>query len=272
MPLASFASEQCASSNEFCAPLKQWNFSLALGAGTLTNPLHGGENIPLVIIPYIHFYGEEFFIENNVIGYSFYQSEDWVISAVSQLNREKAFFTDWQPSHLFLPNFSEALTGVDANQAVSKNDVKSRKWALDAGIQINWFVSDSLEVKGQLLHDINRAYQGFNAHLSLYKNISFETLKNTHLVLGAGVNWQSAQLTDYYYGLDENDDVDLFNFYQAKSAINPFVSIDVAHKINGNWQVKLAVKREFLDKQISQSPLVKDQHISSAFVGVVYAF
>jgi outer membrane protein len=262
----------CSSDEENCVPVDQWQLSIAVGLGTLSNPLHGGNNIPLIVLPYIHYYGEQFFIENNVLGYSFYQSDSFIISGISQLNREKAFFTDWQPSHLFIPNSSESLIGSSDEKPVNKSDVKKRDWAIDAGLQINWFINDLLEVKAQLLHDINNVYHGFNAHLGLQKTFALEQLPNTRLSISAGANWQSAELADYYYGLHEDDDVDLFNLYQADAGIQPYFSFSLTHKINKNWQLKLLAKREFLDSNLTDSPLIEDDTITSAFIGVVYAF
>lgn len=263
----------CQESDNNCAAVDQWQFSLALGGGVLTNPLHGGDNIPLIVIPYVHYYGEQFFIENNTLGYSFYQSDNVIVSAISQLNREKAFFSNWQPKHLLLPNFSESIASMPQDdKQVSKNDIAKRKWAVDAGIQLNWFINDSLELKAQILGDLNNTYNGSNAHLSMLKQFSFKHLKHTQFQLAVGANWQSDALADYYYGLDENDGVDFFNLYQAKSSINPYLSFGLNHQLNNSWRLKFSAKQEFLDSNITNSPLVKDNTITSAFIGVVYAF
>ncbi len=252
--------------------------SAAIGIGLVTNPLNGGDNIPLVILPSIHYYGEKFFIENNQIGYSFYQSEQIVVSAVSQLNREKMFFNDWKPSHLFVQQFSESAGLEPSVQepsdefVIDKSEVAKRKWAVDAGFQLNWFTNDSTNIEARLLHDINNVYHGLNGRLSVYKKLQFSHWHNTQFTLGAGVNWQSKAQANYYYGLSEKDNVGLKHIYQARSGIQPFISFNLAHKINNNWQFKLALKHERLDDNLTNSPLIEDDHISSAFIGVVYAF
>ena len=261
---------QCQQEQAHCVKTEQWHFSLALGLGELSNPLHGGDDIPLVLIPYIHYYGEQFFIENNTLGYSFYQSEQLVVSAIAQLNREKAFFTQWQPSHLFLPNFSESVAIQPEDNFISKDDIKKRDWALDGGIQINWFIDPSLEVKAQLLHDINQVYQGFNAQLRIDKHM--QLTDKTGINFGLGVNWHSQQLSDYYYGLDHQDQVEFQHFYQADSGISPFLAINLQHQLSQAWRAQLFIKREFIGQHISDSPLIKESHIDTAFVGVVYAF
>jgi len=264
---------ECNNKSETCIDINKWHFSIAIGAGTLTNPLYGGKNIPLVVIPYIHYYDDNFFIENNVIGYSFYQSEQLVVSAVSQLNKENAYFSNWQASHLLLPNFSESIASdFGQNNTVDKRDISKRKWALDAGIQINWFISDSLELKAQLLHDINKAYQGFNANIALTNGLTFASHPNTNINITGGINWLSEALANYYYGLDDSDNVELHNLYQAKSGIQPFISLNITHKLSDNWQLSLSVKNEYLDDNLTNSPLIEESHITSVFIGVVYEF
>ena len=38
---------------------QQWHLSINTGAGVITNPLHGGDNLPLLVLPEIAFYGEK---------------------------------------------------------------------------------------------------------------------------------------------------------------------------------------------------------------------
>lgn len=269
---------QCNGDSEHCASLNNWHISAAIGIGVVSNPLHGGDNIPLIVLPNIHYYGEQFFIENNQLGYSFYQSEQLVISIVTQLNREKMFFNDWQPSHLFVQQFSESAGLGPSFQepsdklAVDKSDVSKRKWAIDSGVQLNWFASDSINIEAKLLHDISNVYHGFNGQLSVYKKFQHSRWANTQFTVGAGVNWQSKAQANYYYGLSEDDNVGLKNLYQANSGIQPFISLNLAHNISKSWQLKFALKHELLDDNLTDSPLIEDNHISSAFIGVVYAF
>jgi len=266
----------CTNESSECSAIGQWHLSVALGAGVITNPLEEGKNIPLVVVPYIHYYGEQFFIENNVIGYSFYQTENVILSAIGQLNREKSFFIDRKVSQLFIPNMSESTMVrpgfTPQDEPINKNQIKKRKWAVDAGIQINWFLANNFDIEAQVLHDINNVYQGFNAHLGLHKLLSFKRLAHTRFKLSAGAKWQSKALTDYYYGLDESDNVETKDFYQANSALNPYLSFNIQHKINHSWQAKFTVKKEFLDSSLADSPLFDDNNITSAFIGVVYAF
>ncbi|MFD1621134.1 MipA/OmpV family protein [Thalassotalea marina] len=260
---------------EIYAPVNQWQFSVALGGGVITNPLHGGKNIPLIVLPYIHYYGENFFIENNVLGYSSYQSDTLVISAISQLNKENLYFRDWQPEHLFTP-FSGADHWIgpstEETKRISKNDISKRKWAIDGGLQINWFVSPQSEIKFKLLHDLNNVYKGLNSSLSFHHNVSFDSTPKLRARVGVGIDWQSQNLSQYYYGLNEKDAISHSQLYRAHSGFNPFVSISANYELAKRWQLQGTIKHQWLGSHIAKSPLMQDDQVSSAFIGVVYAF
>ena len=66
---------QCSPADNDCVPVGEWKFSIALGAGVITNPLNEGDNIPLVIVPNFSYYGEQVFIDNNALGFTFYESD-----------------------------------------------------------------------------------------------------------------------------------------------------------------------------------------------------
>ena len=65
-----FCAADCEQASDSCAAVGEWKFSLSVGAGVYTNPLHGGDNIPLILIPKISYYGEQVFFENNTLGYT----------------------------------------------------------------------------------------------------------------------------------------------------------------------------------------------------------
>lgn len=275
-----FTLAKCISTNEQCAPLNEWELSLGIGAGVLTNPLHGADNIPLVIIPKISYYGEKIFFENNALGYSLYEKNAFSFSAIGLINRENAFFNRWHPNNVFVPSIANGITesspsfDQEINQdmpssAINFDHVAKRKWAFDIGIQTNWFISEKNHFKIQVLHDVNSVYNGFNGQIEFNHRFS---LVNTRWQITTGLNWLSRQQVDYYYGLGAKDKIEFSNFYQGKSALNPYIKIQSSYKLNNNWRITFSAQKEFLSSAISDSPLVKDNVIEMIFLGVVYAY
>lgn len=285
--LSQYTLAQCIATNDQCAPVNEWEFSLAVGAGILTNPLQGGKNIPLILIPKISYYGERIFFESNALGYSIYETNNFSLSAISSLNRENAFFSRWHTNNIFVPSISNGITDSssdsgfdesisqtpdDSLSTVNLDEVAKRKWALDAGLQANWFISQENQLKIQLLHDINNAYNGFNGKIEFNHRFADLGIANSQWQITTGINWLSKQQVDFYYGITENDTDNPRYYYQGKSAVNPYVKIDTNYKLNENWRLTFTARIEYLAQSISNSPLVKDNVIETIFLGVIYDY
>jgi len=273
-----FCAAECEQVSDSCAEVGEWKFSLAVGAGVYTNPLHGGDNIPLVLIPKISYYGEKVFFENNTLGYSFFENEHIVISAITQLNHQKAYFTRWHPQNVFIESVSSGITTdisfSEENQKspVNVQDVSNRRWAIDAGAQINWFIDQSTDVQVQVLHDINNVYNGFNGQFQLTQMMGFKQLPDTAMSLSLGANINNKNLVDYYYGISQENDFNLEQNYQGKLSVNPYFRLVLMHQLSAQWSASFHLKRIFLDENTIDSPLVKDNHIDTIFAGVTYDF
>jgi len=261
----------------------QWGFSVALGVGQKSNPLKGGEDIPLYFIPSVHYYGEQFYFDDGVLGYSFFENEQFTLSALVKLNAHAANFYRWHPANIFIPNTqslgaaSPSDEGKDEDEyekptTVELEQLAKRKWALDGGLQLNYFTDNNLMFQAQWTHDVSGVYQGDSLSIKVEKNISLRDDDRLRLKLSAGVDWHSAKLIDYYYGISERDDVDGSMFYKGKSSSNWFASTTLSYVMTERWRAVLTWQTSKLDAGISASPLVKDASINTSFIGVAYDF
>ena len=271
----------CEQITDSCAEVGEWKFSLAVGAGVYTNPLHGGGDIPLVLIPKVSYYGEKIFFENNALGYSFFDNDQFIISAITQLNHEKAYFTRWHPQNILIESVStgDVITPsegdpVDEDQYVEVDikDVSNRRWAIDAGVQFNWFINQTTDLQVQVFHDINNVYNGLNGQIELTRVMRIEPLPNTLISLSVGTNINGKNLVDYYYGISQTSESGVDLDYQGKLSINPYFRLVLSHQLSERWRARLNIKRIFLDDAMTNSPLVKDDYINTIFAGVSYDF
>jgi len=273
-----FCIAECEQVSDSCAAIGEWRFSLSVGAGVYTNPLHGGDNIPLVLIPKISYYGEKVFFENNTLGYTLFENDHIVVSAVTQPNNEKAYFTRWHPQNIFIESFSSGITtDLSSNEETQKleiniKDVEHRRWAIDAGVQFNWFINQATDIQVKILHDVNNVYNGFNSHFQLTRMLSFKQLPDTALSFSLGANINSKNLVDYFYGISQESDLNYEQVYQGKLSINPYFRFVLMHQISTRWSANFHLKRLFLDKNTFDSPLVKDNHVNTIFAGLTYDF
>jgi len=270
---------QCDIAYDDCAPIGEWEFSIAVGAGKVTNPLNGGKDIPLIIIPHFSYYGERIFIDNNALGYTLYESEIISFSGVSQINRENSFFQRWHPNNIFINTLTNSVisesfidTGSADIQEVELDDIEDRKWAVDAGVQLNWFLSPKSQIKALLLRNINNVHQGFNGQIELDYSFRLPVIKKHTFTLTTGLYWQSKKQVDYYYGIDKQDGVPVELLYKGNAAFSPYLKLNSHYAINQDWSFKLSFKREWLGSSVKNSPLLKDSLIDTFFMGIEYAF
>lgn len=252
-------------------PVSQWQFSLAIGGGVHTNPLNGGDNIPLVLVPSVSYYGENLFFDNGVLGYSIAESKYWVFSAITQLNQEKAYFTRWHPKNIFVSSMSNAFHGV-AKEAIDIDQVDKRDWALDAGGQINWFIDQRSDVMAKLLWDVTSVYHGYTAELSINHRISVPFIEQSQLSLGVGAQLNSRKLVNYYYGIEQQDNLFTQVSFQGNTSINPIFRVKFTKALSTQWHLSFYWKRKLLDANTANSPLINTKQIDTVFLGMEYVF
>ncbi len=80
-----------------------WRVNLGLGLGMRSNPLHGGEDNPLVLLPEVSYYGERFFLKNLEMGFTLFEDDRHQFSALITPGYDQMYFNRWDPF-----NFSDA--------------------------------------------------------------------------------------------------------------------------------------------------------------------
>ena len=258
------------------------HFSIALGAGVKTNPLVGGDNIPLFIVPSLKYYGENFYFDNGDLGYSFFQNEQLTLSAVSRINSENAYFSRWHPKNIFIFSSasgvnvdSEQIPDAEPSEIPERIDVKNihaRRWAIDTGLQLNWFLSSRSQVKIQVLHDINGVYDGFNGRVEYFRQ--FSPIKSTPFTaqITIGFDWFSKSMVNYYYGINNKDNVDSALYYQSGSALNPYIKLHAGYPLSKQWTLFSAISYKALAASIKDSPIVEASNNITGFIGANYVF
>ena len=99
-----------------CTETNRWQFALAIGAGHRSNPLLGGRNFPLFLMPDLNYYGKNWFFDNGTVGYSWILSDDMQLSFVSRLNEEKGYFRRHHLSNLFTQQVSGSASLMGPTQ------------------------------------------------------------------------------------------------------------------------------------------------------------
>lgn len=84
--------------------------------------------------------------------------------------------------------------------------------------------------------------------------------------------YQDSDLTDYYYGVDQNEALDNRPAYEAGSAAYWRSGINVSYRATDSLMLFANLASEHVDSEISNSPLVDEPQINSATLGFAYMF
>jgi outer membrane scaffolding protein for murein synthesis (MipA/OmpV family) len=80
-----------------CVAVGDWRVSVGLGAGVRSNPLHQGEDIPLVVLPEVSYYGERFFLDNLEMGFTLFEDRRHQFNLLLTPGYDQMYFNRWDP-------------------------------------------------------------------------------------------------------------------------------------------------------------------------------
>lgn len=268
------------------AEIGQWNFAIGLGIGKRSNPLFDGKDTPLYVLPSISYYGEYVYFDDGVLGYSYEMTPQLYISAITQLNAHAANFSQWHPSNFLLSSSSQAITNLPlesdavypltdeeiAETPIGISQITQRHWALDAGIQINYFTLQNIMLQLNLLTDISGVYNGLNGQFKVEKTWQFIALKPLSIKLSSSLDWYSKKLVAYYYGITDKDSQISASLYSPASGRNITVGITANYQLSQAWRAALTYRTTALGSSITRSPMVKETQSDTFFIGATYHF
>ena len=276
----------CVKADANCREIGKWEASIAVGVGGRTNPLAGGDDQPIVVIPQISWYGKRFFLDNLDFGYTLVDKPQHMLNLLVQPGLEQIYFdkfgignftVDGNPSSNAVLAYSQVdgslvAAPADVLQAgtpsIRLDDIADRKTAIMGGAEYS-FYSGNWQTQLQLLSDVSSVHEGKEVRLSGSYQIPGE--KNL-VSFAAGVNWQSEELLDYYYGVHQNDLPGIDFVYKVDAGVSVFTKISWERKLSEKWSWLSTFHYRQLDSALKNSPLVEKNSVVTVFTGGNYHF
>lgn len=250
----------------------RWQISLAVGAGVRTNPVMDNDNIPLIVIPQINYLGERFFIQNLDFGYTLFQNDEQQFNLLLTPSYDQVFFNERDINNFIdQSSFAAATKNGPTVELVShtidKRKLHNRRMAALAGLEYSQSIY-GLDFQAQLLKEVTDYYDGSEARIALSKSINVGK-HDVKLTLGA--NWQNAATLDYFYGLGDQEAYGNLP-YRPNSGLTSLLRFDWNYQIDEHWGLRFFTSYRHLSHSISDSPLVTENNVITAFAGGVYHF
>ena len=259
--------------NDNCIAVNSWQIGIAAGIGGRTNPLVGGDDIPLIILPDIAWYGNSLYFDNGEFGWQ-WSHESFSIETFVAPNTEKANFSFWHTSNIFIPAasipYAAPISGDETENTIELNidQIASRKWALDGGIRWQWY-GENQQFSVALVHDITSVHRGAQAILNYHYRVPYQDWRFS---VNPQLRWVSDKLTDYYYGIDANDTENLALFYTGQAGFQWGVAINATYLVDKHWHWLFRLQTLQLHTGMTDSPIVKRSSTQTAFIGIAYRF
>jgi outer membrane protein len=260
---AAGAADDCKGPSADCVAVGRWNFSVALGAGAMTNPLAGGKAIPLVVVPQFSYYGKRFFINDLDLGFTLAETGGSTFNLVATPGYDRVFFYRTDLQNIFVQGFGSYAIPVRADAATPgavQVPPRPRHVTYLAGPE---WTGKYGGITGQfdVLHEITGQNHGNEVRAA----VSVPLLEGKgSLTATIGITWKSADIVNYYYGAT--------TIYRGGSALDPFIKLGYTLPLAGKWRFYTFAEYERLASAIADSPLVAERYVATSFIGAIYTF
>lgn len=276
------AQQSCQQDSSDCREVGRWEFSVAIGAGARSNPLVEGDAQPLVLVPQFSWYGERLFVDNFELGFTLLDRPRHMLNLLLTPGFDKFFFDDGPGFGNFILEDGSLVSGdgdsagapeVDPTPAqkmaqVDPKKIDERRLAVMAGLEYGLYLEQWL-LSAQLLGDATGVHNGKELRLALGWQ---GKLGDNTLSASVGAVWQSRQLLDYYYGLDQHEVNNQDLLFRGESDWSPVVKVQWRRRLSESWSFYSTLHYKRFGSHTADSPLLEDDYVVTGFIGGIYHF
>jgi outer membrane scaffolding protein for murein synthesis (MipA/OmpV family) len=206
------------------------------------------------------------FIEANRFGYNFYRDGTYFSSLIGNFRNHSELTKDQ----------------INNSHVLKAYKLEERKGALEAGIQVGRRFDNGWIGRIAVLQDVSSTHKGQEAEVTAYRRDTFKPFSNLNsirLLTTVGLQAQSQDLNDYYYGVDSSELGTSSSgtgqrSYQTNagwSAELEFIATyDFSWQQGGqkDWAVYGGLRHYQFSDTVKNSPIVESGLVQQYFVGL----
>lgn len=217
---------------------------LGAGAMAIESPYKGVDD-DVYPVPVLILESNRFFVDSTIFGFYLSESTEPLRWAVIGSLRSQ---------------------GYEGDDSADLNGMEDRDWAFDSGVRMSW-KNKIVDLAVEAVADVSGTYEGQELRLGVSKRL-FEGF----LIPKASVRWQSRDLTDYYYGVRQNEARAGRPAYTGHSGLEYMAGITAGLPLGGKWALFADAECTFLGDEAADSPITGDDSLMRYVAGVVYRF
>ena len=189
-------------------------------------------------------------------------TDDWILIREGNLGVRWATQSGWE---LALMGRVQTL-GLGSGDAPELQGLEDRKWTLELAPMIG-YRGWPVHINFKTYTDILDRHDGLISELAL--SLPYEWSRGYFVPSIRAIQYDS-DFTNYYYGVSAAEARPLRPEYQADSATNPVLKLRWGYALTDKWLLSGSIGVEFLDSEISNSPIVDKDTIWSGNLGIAY--
>ena len=256
VPLAARAQDgdPASGAGEGAAPGAGSGTRWSLGAGVIVAPRpYVGADAEIQPIPIVELYSGRWFVQGIRAGYRLVDTES----------------IDFDVRVRF------RFSGLDPDDSPFLAGMEERRETVEAGIGFDWEAArawrGAFQLELRAFADMLGRSDGFESSLDLGWRRVFGPGR-VILLPAVGMVYQSSDQVDYYYGVRPNEARPGRPAYRGEAVFNPRASVLLVYRFTQRWSLTTLVSVDFLDDEITSSPIVDQSSELFGLVGLAYSF
>lgn len=219
--------------------------SLGVGGAMVRQPYKGMET-EFYVIPIIDYQKGNFSFHGNRAAYLLYRDCKWKFSLIGEMRQG-----------VYEDSDDEYLKGM-----------QDRDMTLDGGFAIGTDLG-GIGFTASWLTDLFSKHQGQEVRLVLDKRFTCDRLT---LTPSAGLSFYDNNFADYYYGVRTREARPNRPAFDVDSAYSLFAGVWADYRLDCNWSIFSGFTYTWYSGEITDSPVVERDYMTSVIAGLKYQF
>ena len=197
--------------------------------------------------PYFSYQSDHFFFDGATLGLSINPSDNLRLSAI------------------VAGDFTGDIDRGDSSQLADMHDLNN---VVNAGFALDYSGGFG-DINFEVLKDVSNEHKGTSTSFTYSINVP---LGNWVLIPAVGSSWFSAKVSDYYYGVQENEVLADRALYKPKSGFNYNAGLTLIRPFKENHTIGATFSYDKFSSEISDSPVVAENNVKGMGLFYVYTF
>lgn len=250
------------------ASVGEFSFRISAGYGLIENPLKARDDIEVFVLPEFSYYGERFYIENFVLGYSLVETEQFMFDLFGYFNEDGYFFELDGIEKITVASILGRKPAQGLLLTPVEDKTLERNLSYMAGLNTT-FRGQWFDIQTSIAADVSGIHHGQEAKIKFRKKYRFGDVLAS---FSASSTLKSNEINDYYYRIKAGEFGRVGEKDSLGSTVTHQIELHLGYQFTPNVSANLLLQKTWMDEALEASHLVEDLSYYSGFVGLTYRF